>query len=176
MFNLPFEDKYALGYPFHDVYKIDNFVKNASIYINGGVLLFNIKKILKDKKDFELIEFTIKNNINLWFLEQDSINIVFYPNIGLLPLKYGIYMYGNINSFEKIVQKRVRIKLNRTEVIEAIKDPAIVHFSCCYPKIWYKNSKNAFGIDEICTRFHNEFYKYANKSNYYEKIKKKYLP
>ena len=101
MYNLPFNDNYALGYPFHDVYKIDKFVKNATYYINGGVILFNLKKIRNDKKDFELVRFTIKYNRNLFFLEQDSINIVFFHKIGLLPLKYGIYLYGNIESFEK---------------------------------------------------------------------------
>ena len=41
MYNLPFNDNYALGYPFHDVHKIDKFVKNATYYINGGVILFS---------------------------------------------------------------------------------------------------------------------------------------
>ena len=175
MFNLPFEDNYILGYPFHDVYKIDNFVKNATIYINGGVLLFNIPKILQDKKDTELIDFTIKNNDNLWFLEQDALNVVLFPKIGIFPLKYGIYMYGNVDSFEKSIQIRIRFKLNRTEVIEAIKDPSVVHFSCCNPKVWYRYSMNEFGVHEICNRFHKEFYYYANKSKYYDQITKEFL-
>ena len=45
MYNLPFNDNYILGYPFHDVNKIDDFVKDAKYYINGGVLLFNIEEI-----------------------------------------------------------------------------------------------------------------------------------
>ena len=174
MYNLPFNGNYALGYPFHDSYKIDKYVSNATYYINGGVILFNNELIRKDNKDLELIKFTQTNNGNLWFLEQDSINIVFYEKIGILPLKYGIYMIGNIDSFEKSIQIRIRFKLNRTEVINAIEDPSLVHFSCCNPKVWYKFSNNEFGVHEICRRFHDEFYFYANKTDYYSKICKAY--
>ena len=44
MYNLPFNDNYALVYPFHDVFKIDKFVKNAIYYIKERVILFNLKK------------------------------------------------------------------------------------------------------------------------------------
>ena len=174
MYNLPFNDNYILGYPFHDVYLIDKFVKNATTYINGGVLLFNIEKIRKDNKDIELIKFTFDYNKKLFFLEQDSINIIFFKKIGLLPLKYGIYLYGDINSFNEKVKKRLRINLNEKEVINAINEPSIVHFSCCSPKIWYKNSTNAFGVNKICNRFYNDFYYYANKTIYHSKIYEKY--
>lgn len=53
MYNLPFNGNYALGYPFHDVYKIDKFIKNVKYYINGGVILFNLKKIRNDNKDID---------------------------------------------------------------------------------------------------------------------------
>ena len=175
MYTLPFNDNYILGYPFHDVYKIDKFVKNATYYINGGVLLFNIEKIRKHNKDIELIRFTIENHFKLWFLEQDSINIIFSQKIGFLPLKYGIYMYGDIYSFEKSIQIRIRIKLNRTEVIQAIDDPSLVHFSGCNPKVWFKSSSNEFDVHDICKRFNKEFYYYANKTNYYFDIRKKYM-
>ena len=175
MYNLPFNGNYILGYPFHDSYKIDKYVKRAIYYINGGVILFNNDLIRKDNKDLELIKFTINNNRKLWFLEQDSINIVFYQKIGILPLKYGIYMYGTIDSFERKIQKRIRFKLNRTEVIKAITDPSLVHFSCCKPKVWYRNSKNYFGINKICKRFHNEFYFYAKKTDYFNEIYNNYM-
>ena len=175
MYNLPFNGNYVLGYPFHDSNKIDKYVENAVYYINGGVILFNNKKIREDNKDLELFKFTKEKNSELWFLEQDSINIVFYGKVGILPLKYGIYMYGNIDSFEKSIQIRIRFQLNRTEVIEAINDPSLVHFSCCNPKVWNRESYNEFGVHEICQRFHDEFYFYAKKTDYYDKIYKQYM-
>ena len=84
-------------------------------------------------------------------------------------------MYGNIENFDRRVQKRIRFKLNRTEVIEAIKEPSLVHFSCCKPKIWFRNSKNAFHVNKICKRFHNDFYFYANKTDYYVEIYNNYM-
>ena len=175
MYNLPFNGNYVLGYPFHDSNKIDKYVKNATYYINGGVILFNNELIRKDNKDLELISFTMEHNSELWFLEQDSINIVFYEKIGILPLKYGIYMYGTVDSFEKSIQIRIRFKLNRTEVINAIADPSLVHFSCCNPKPWQRHSNNEFGVHDICKRFHDEFYFYANKTDYYSEIYRSYM-
>ena len=122
----------------------------------------------------ELIKFTLDNNRNLWFLEQDSINIVFYEKVGILPLKYGIYMYGTVDSFEKSIQIRIRFKLNRTEVIEAIEDPSLVHFSCCNPKVWSKISFHDFKDHSVCQKYHNEFYFYANKTDYYALIVSSY--
>jgi lipopolysaccharide biosynthesis glycosyltransferase len=148
MYNLPFNDNYALGYPFHTIYRIDHFVKNATYYINGGVILFNLKKIRNDKKDFEL----------------------FFQKVWLLPLQYGIYLFGNIESFEKKIEYRIRFKLNKTEIIDAINDPSIVHFPCCNPKIWYNTSRNIFGVDSICKRFYKEFYYYANKTDIFSEI------
>ena len=61
-------------------------------------------------------------------------------------------------------------------MINAINDPAVIHFSCCNPKLWYKESKNIFGSGhEYCERFHNEFYNYAKKTDYYDKIYSTYI-
>ena len=175
MYNLPFNDNYILGFPFHSADKIDKFVKGAKYYINIGVVLFNLKKIRNDNKEMEIIRFSIENNNFLYFPEQDGLNIVFFKKIGILPLEYGIYMYGNIDIFEKRIKNEIRFELNKTEVINAINNPSIVHFSCCYPKIWHKQSKNYFGIDSICERFHKEFYYYANKTYNFSDIYKAYI-
>ena len=175
LYSLPFNDNYVLGYPFQDVYKIDKFVENATTYINGGVLLLNNEKIRNNNKDVELLQFTLENNANLWFLEQDSLNIVFFNKVGILPLKYGIYLYGDINTFENHYEKRLRITINKTELNNAIEDPSIVHLSCCNPKVWNKISNNDFGYVSICDRFRKEFYYYANKTDYYSEIYNKYM-
>ena len=171
MYEYPFNDCYILGFPFYMPYVMDRYRINATHYINGGCLLFNIEKIRKDKKDVDLLQFTIKRNYLLRFREQDSINYIFYPKIDFLPLKYGIFMIGTrglFNSFAKLV----RSPLNLTEGYEAIKDPAIVHFSCCWPKIWNNGTKNLFRYNKICLKYQKEFYYYANKTNYYWEIYK----
>ena len=63
MYNYPFNDNYILGFPFYMTYVMDKHGIKAEHYINGGCLLFNIEQIRKDKKDIDLLQFTIKNNI-----------------------------------------------------------------------------------------------------------------
>ena len=144
-------------------------IKKPEHYINGGVLLFNIKKIRKDKKDLDLLYATVKKWYKWAFLEQDSINLIFYPKIGFLPLKYGIYMIGDKVAF-KGLSRFVYSKLNLTEGYEAVKDPALVHFSCCWPKVWTNGTKNLFRNKKICLRYQNEFYYYVNKTKYFKDI------
>ena len=169
MYNYPFNDNYILGFPFYMTHIMDKYGIKAEHYINGGCLLFNIDKIRKDNKDVDLLQFTIKNNSVLEFREQDSINYIFYPKIGFLPLKYGIYMIGSNETFNSL-SKYTRSPLNLTEGYEAVADPAIVHFSCCWPKVWTNGSKNLFKENEICERYQKEFYYYANKTQYFRKI------
>ena len=171
MFTYPFGDNYILGFPFYMGYVMGKHgIPKPKHYINGGCLLFNIKKIRKDHKDVDLLGLTLKNN-SIWrFREQDSINYAFYPNIGFLPLKYGIYMIGNKYTF-KALSAHVYSPLNQTEGFEAVKDPSIIHFSCCWPKVWTNGTKNLFKNHDYCFRFQKEFYFYANKSKYYKTIK-----
>ena len=169
MYEYPFNDNYILGHPFYMPYVMDKHGINATHYINGGCLLFNIEKIRKDKKDFDLLYFTYKKNKALRFREQDSINYIFYPNIGFLPLKYGIYMIGDNRTF-KLISRNIRSPLNLTEGYEAVSEPSIVHFSCCWPKNWEYKSQNLFRVHTICSRYRKEFYYYAKKSKYYSDI------
>lgn len=106
MYTLPFNGNYALGFPFHSIDKIDKFIKGAKYYINVGVLLLNFGEIRNDNKDSELIRFIIEKNKDLFFPEQDSLNIIFFKKIGFLPLKYGIYLFGNIEIFKKVLKMK----------------------------------------------------------------------
>ena len=84
MFNLPFNDNYVLGYPFHTPWMVTINGKHPKIYINSGVLLINIDKIRKDNKDFELIKFTILYYEKLYilvFFHLDYNFEVFYINL-----------------------------------------------------------------------------------------------
>ena len=175
MFNLPFNDNYVLGYPFHTPWMLTINGKHPKIYINGGVLLININKIRKDNKEFELIQFTRNNSKNLFFLEQDGINYVFHEKIGLLPLKYGIYLYGNITEYQKEYSYKLYIKLDLKELEKAIEDPSVVHLCCCNPKVWYKKTKHENHFNHICKRFQKEFYFYANKTKFYDAMYNKYM-
>ena len=175
MFNLPFNNNYILGYPFHTPWMVTINHKHPKIYINAGVLLININKIRRDNKDFELIDFTRKYTKRLFFLEQDGINFVYYKKMGLLPLKYGVYLYGNITDFKKKYLYKLKIKIDLNELKKAIDDPSIVHLCCCNPKVWYKKTKHENKFNHICKRYQREFYFYANKTKYYDNIYNEYM-
>ena len=170
MYQYPFNGSYILGFPFYMGYIMSKYgIKKPEHYVNGGCLLFNIKKIRKDHKEIDFLSLTFRNNSKWLFREQDVINYSLYPKIGFLPLKYGMYMIGSKYTF-KALASRIYSPLNFTEAEEAIKDPSIVHFSCCWPKVWTNGTKNLFKSKEICLRYQEEFYFYANKTKYYQII------
>ena len=175
MYELPFKENYVLGFPFHTPWIIDKLGINSKYYINGRVILLNMKKIRKNNMDINLLKYTAENYNNVLFLEQDTLNYIFYGKIGFLPLKYGTYLFGNIDDFKKYYLENFRVQLNLTELEKAIKDPSIVHLSCCNPKVWNKTSVQEHGSDYICQRYQKEFYYYANKTDYYFDIYNKYM-
>jgi lipopolysaccharide biosynthesis glycosyltransferase len=175
MYNLDFHGNYVLGYPFHNPHILDKWGIRVINHINAGVILINIEKIINENKDFDLLQYVVKNNRKLFFLEQDAINLFFHNYIGLLPLKYGIYLFGNITIFRKKIKKNLRVQLNETELIEAIENPAIVHCSCCYPKFWSRSTYNCFGDTFICDRFNRDFYFFAKKTKFFQKVYNLYM-
>ena len=56
-------------------------------------------------------------------------------------------MIGSKYTF-KALASHVYSPLNSIEGEEAIKDPSIVHFSCCWPKVWTNGTKNLFNDKE----------------------------
>ena len=66
-------------------------------------------------------------------------------------------MIGTKKKF-KILSHYVYSPLNLKEGYRAVEDPSIVHFSCCWPKVWTNGSKNLFNDHEICMRYQKEFY------------------
>ena len=125
--------------------------------------------------DLKLLLFHGENFGRTHFLEQDSINYVYKNRIGLLPLKYGVYLFGNVEEYKKEYLYKMRIDINFTELEEAVKKPSIVHFSCCSPKVWHKHTHQEKGFNHICQRFQKEFYFYANKTKYYDEIYNAYM-
>ena len=170
MYKLPFGNNYILGYPFHTPYTIDKFGIKSQYYINGRVLLINIKEIRKKNEDINLLEYTIKNYGRTVFFEQDTLNYIYYNKIGFLPFKYGIYLYGDFEGFKKNYYNKYRVKLNLTEIENAIEDPSIVHLCCCNPKVWNRASRHEKKNSNICEIYQKKFYYYAKKTDYYSEI------
>ena len=175
MYNLDFDNNFILGSQAHDKYIMKKFNIKLKILVNVGILLFNIKKIRKYNKDIKLLYFTMKNSKRLKYPEQDSINIVFNPNIGLLPYEYGMRIIDSLKTYRKYCEPLYIIKYSINEIKNAIIRPAILHLTYCSPKVWHRVTKSLFKNDTICIKYQKEFYYYAKKTKYFSKIYQKYM-
>jgi len=106
MFYLPFNNTYVLGYPFHTANSLYRFGIFSKKYVNGGVLLINMKKIREDGKDLELINFTKKKGKRLFFLEQDAINYVYLNIPKNEKQKIRVVHFNDINGNIEFTQKK----------------------------------------------------------------------
>ena len=172
MYNLPMDDNYILGFP--DI--LSKYLRekgiNSTIYINSGTLLLDLKKIRDEKISDKSLTLLFKKYRNVTFGDQDIINIGYRPKIGLLPLKYGIYLVHDLKKYIKMTE----LKLNYNEFKEAAKNPGILHLTLCEPKALSKETKHCWGrqYDKICIYARNLFIKYAKFTEYYSYLAKKY--
>lgn len=180
MYNLNFENNYVLGYLDPLSHGTDYLGLKTEKYINSGVLLLNLDLIRKNNKYYEIISMLnhykkLENN------DQTVINYVFYPYIGLLPLKYGIFNFDSIFDIKYLYLKTIRQSLNLTELIEAYNNPALMHFILCEPKVWKSNSlfikkhtRSGTLGKSSCKKYHDIWIEYAKNTSFYEEIKKFY--
>ena len=166
MYQTPFQNNYVLG--FLDIFSegVDYLGLKSEKYINAGVILLNLKKIRRDKKHYELLYMAL-NHKKLKHQDQTVINYILYPKIGLLPFEYGIFNFPTEFDIKYLYLNTIRQKLNVTELLNAIKDPSIMHFVLCYPKVWERNSRyngystrNGTIYKNSCDKFHNIWIKY----------------
>lgn len=174
MYNLDFNHNFILGAQAHDKYIMKKYKRKLKVLVNAGVLLFNIKKIRKYNKDIELLYFTMKNSKDLKYPEQDSMNLVFNPFVGILPYEYGMRIIDSLETYKEKCERHYLIKYSINEIKNAILSPAIVHLVYCSPKIWIKKTRSWFKKDKICIKYQEKFYYYARKTKYYFDIYKKY--
>jgi lipopolysaccharide biosynthesis glycosyltransferase len=71
-----------------------NISIDKNSYINSGVVLFNLDKIRKEKKEKELDNYV--NNNKLFYPDQDTINVVFKNNILFLNNKYNSSLFTGV--------------------------------------------------------------------------------
>ena len=170
-----FSDYYVLG--FLDYSKdFGNNETRSEKYINSGVILLNLDKIRNDKMVYDLINI-FNNKTKLEKHDQTAINYVFYPKIGLLPLKYGIWNFPNKIDIIKYINK-VKQKLNITQLEEALEDPVIIHNVRSIPKIWKKIYKDSYMkinnkiIKNDFQKYYNLWHYYAKQTEYYDEMQK----
>jgi lipopolysaccharide biosynthesis glycosyltransferase len=92
LFAVNIDGFYAAGvsdlYIDHIDYKPKIGFERDELYVNAGVLLFNLEKIRKDKMTQKLFD-AVKNN-EIKFQDQDGLNIAFRSNVWRLDGKYNL--------------------------------------------------------------------------------------
>ena len=175
MYNLNFSNNYILGFLGILSEGLDYLELKSEKYINSGVILLNLEKIRDDNKIYNLLNFAF-SGVKFRNQDQTIINYVFYPQIGTLPIKYGIFNFYDFSDTKKYL-KKIRIQVNETELEESINDPAIIHHDLCYPKVWTLKSKFTEGFtccrqrkNCSCKKYQDLWFFYASKTDYYSEI------
>jgi lipopolysaccharide biosynthesis glycosyltransferase len=164
LFNINLEENYFSGFLSNDnntLYNNYNISLNKSI--NTDVLLINAKKLKEDNKinEFKKIYNKFKDkNLN----EKLMINIIFYNDTGILPPKYGMPNFDNVDIGLNYNEKISDIcKYEKEEFISSFYEPIIIDLVICKP--WEKGKK--------CKQSDAWWY-FAKKNEYFNEIKEKY--
>ena len=176
MYNLEFNNNYILG--FLDVLSngVDYLGLKSEKYINSGVLLINLDLIRKHQKYYEML-YMYKNVKKLDNVDQTIFNYVFYPNIGILPSKFGIFNFDSIFDIKYLYLKSLRQKLNLSELIDAFKHPTLMHYVLCNPKVWNPNTyfsrkhiRNGIIYSSSCVKYNNIWIEFAKNTSFFKEI------
>ena len=136
-------------------------------------------KFVQDKRIYDCID-VFNKNISLPDVDQTLINYVFYPKIGIMPSKYITFNFYDEQDI-RFYHSKLRTNVDISELINSLDNTTIIHFLLCYPKIWDFESKYKSSMSKCeerkdcsCSKFHDLWYSYANKTLYYNDIYKFY--
>jgi lipopolysaccharide biosynthesis glycosyltransferase len=125
-------------------------------YFNAGVMLMNLKKCRQEHFTKKAIEFKL-NNPGTGYADQDAFNAIMWGKW------FSLHPCWNVigGMFEMYNDKNQRRKLSQ-EVLEGVKNPAIVHFTGINKPFTCENSWPY--VCEFFWPYFEEYYKYANMS------------
>ena len=121
-------------------------IPSGAGYFNAGVLLINLNYWREHNVTQMFNEYVDNNDIVYTYHDQDLLNSVLWDKKVKLPIKY--------NFISGFLLKSLRSDFMTEEVLEAQKDPVIVHFGNIY-KPWELYVRNPHP-------FSSTFYKYQN--------------
>lgn len=139
-------DKEHVIYGVLDRYNVGSIQRlniNDGIYINSGITLINMTQWRKDNISEKIME---RVGEQKWlYPDQDLLNIVLNRRIGILPMKYNMYMFSREMPYKSAkTLSYIGIDKYYTEehYHEAQRNTIIIHFSgSLFNRPWQKNSK-----------------------------------
>ena len=162
MYNIEFKDKIyfcgTLDYISH-LNQLKEFGLSSDKYINGGVLLMNLKAMREDSIDKKLSEFIATHTLQ--FHDQTAINCVCHNNIQVLPYKYNVFSYPSFDIFSKLNnQQNIKYKFNESELFKNFNEPILYHY-ISVRKPWLHSTSNFNTV---------YWWYYAKMSGFYQEI------
>ena len=137
LFNTDLTDYYLAGCEDIFISRMNLFTferqntKNHYTYINGGVILFNFKKIREDGLDLKLVEMCSNWNLDELkpnWLDQTLMNYVFREKIKLLDYKYNDFSLVTSVTTQPVHSKYLKEKYGYNDMVNSVKDAVILHF------------------------------------------------
>lgn len=184
MYNTNFEqDEYVAG-----VYdcvgkaiqkKVLNVDKEDFDYCNAGMFLIDLKKwreLNVGKLLLNAVFDSEKNGNKMFFLEQDLMNLTFYKHLKLLPPRYNMLTSIYYFDYKDIIHmKKPVVYYSKDEVLQAKRNPAILHATTCFyikKRMWVENSDHPYY--ELYLKYReNTLWKTDDKIKDNRKLKKK---
>lgn len=162
---LHFEGKTVLGVKdcISGIYKRNIGLKKDSIYINAGVLLFNVSALRSEDINAQIDIYMRKYEKFINYADQDILNGIFASKIGELDARYNIMTIDVVHSYREILKiRRPTSFYTEREFYNARECPAIIHYTTNMLVIrpWYINTNHPLA---------NEFKKYMKISPWKEK-------
>ena len=161
MYNFNITDRYYIGkFEGHPIRKYGSNLRN---FINSGVILINLDKLRKDNIYDKMVDFLRKNNNQLYFLDQDAVNVVCNEKNDFFPSNYISSGICDISKMRDINLQKIEGKLDL--------EPFVFHLKGYLDKPWtgIVNRNDIVCFDQI-----TRFYEYARKSSYYYEILDKF--
>ena len=117
--------------------------------INGGVLLFNLKKYGKIHPAERIDRFVKKFGKRISYADQDVVNGTFWRKFGYLDASYDIMSIMRCFEYKEIVLlKHPKACYTESEVKDALNNPRIIHFTGNYrfTRPWIEASNHPYKI------------------------------
>ena len=165
-YNYDITGKCYIGMPeYKDIYFFLQYKENFDNFINTGAILCNLDELRKLNFSQKFFEFFNKYNTKIKFPVNDATNIITHEKNGYFEPEYVVIGFCNEQEIRDYY-KRMKLKIDVTEVIKAFNDPYVYHL-ITKVKPW-KRIPNNNGI--VCFEPMIRFYEMARKTSYFHKI------
>lgn len=116
-----------------DAYKTNIGLQAEDVYVQGGILLINLKRIRELKLEETFAAYLNVYGDTLTFVDQEIINACVPPcEKKILPLRYNSYTVLHLLTYEQLRQfKRVQHMVSREAYEDAKSNACIYHFTWC---------------------------------------------